>query len=107
LYLAESTVNSFDESKTELNPERFELLQNYPNPFNPSTNIRFSILNEGYVSLKIFDLLGNEVDVLVEEEHAPGIYNIQYQPDGLASGLYFYQLVAGSFVQTNKMILIN
>jgi len=94
----------------------FNLEQNYPNPFNPSTNIRFRISDLGFVTLKIFDVLGNEVALLVSEEKQPGNYEVEFSAKGgsasdgnayeLSSGIYFYKLQAGSFVDTKKMILL-
>jgi photosystem II stability/assembly factor-like uncharacterized protein len=88
------------------------LIQNYPNPFNPSTKIRYSIPHSSKVTLKVFDVLGKEVAVLVNEEKAAGEYEVEFSVgsfgDGskLSSGVYFYQLKAGSFIQTNKMVLM-
>ena len=89
----------------------FELMQNYPNPFNPSTKIQFRIADFGFVSLKVYDILGNEVATLVNEEKPAGRYEIEFNVaqvsrPAIASGVYFYQLNAGSFIQTMKMILI-
>ena len=84
----------------------FELQQNYPNPFNPTTNIRFRIAEFGFVSLKVFDLLGNEIITLVDEEKSPGVYEVEFNASNLPSGVYFYRLQAGSFNQIKKMILI-
>lgn len=93
-----------------LHPEGFALYQNYPNPFNPSTNIRFRIADFGFVSLKVYDILGNEVAVLVNEIKSSGIYNIEFSPEsGIrnpTSGIYLYQLKAGNFTQTKKMLLL-
>lgn len=93
------------------NPKQFKLSQNYPNPFNPSTTIRYSIAKREYVSLKIYDVIGNEVMTLVNEILEPGNYTQTFnselnQKQNLTSGIYFYQLRTESFVQTNKMILI-
>lgn len=94
-------------------PESFLLDQNYPNPFNPSTRIRYSIpgsrdqgsgVNE--VRLVVYDLLGREVAVLVDEKQAPGSYQVRFNAAGLTSGVYLYRLTVGSFVQTNKMVLM-
>ena len=89
-------------------PEKVSLLQNYPNPFNPSTNIEFRISNFGFVSLKIFDVLGKEVATLLNEEKAPGSYVIKYNASEyhLTSGIYFYQLRVGQFVATKKFVLV-
>jgi hypothetical protein len=88
----------------------FNLEQNYPNPFNPSTNIRFRISDFGFVSLKLFDVLGNEVAILVSEEKQPGDYEIEFNSSSIkhlpSSGIYFYQFRAGSFTDTKKMILL-
>ena len=93
-----------------LNPNEFVLYQNYPNPFNPSTTLSFVIGHSSFVSLKIYDVLGNEVAVLVNEMKSSGIYNVEFFPEsGIrnpASGIYLYQLKAGSFVDTKKMILL-
>jgi hypothetical protein len=111
-------------------PEEFLLSQNYPNPFNPSTKIKFTIpssviLSEAknLVTLKVYDVLGNEVVTLVDQEKPTGEYEIEFSAIGgslpagrhgasggntytITSGIYFYQLKAGSFIQTKKMILI-
>ena len=95
-------------------PNNFSLEQNYPNPFNPLTHIRFRISDFGFVSLKVFDVLGNEIATLVNEEKPAGVYEVEFNAATLSSGIYFYQLRAGdpstssgqSFIQTKKMILI-
>ncbi len=93
------------------NAKNFLLNQNYPNPFNPSTKISYQIPDLSKVTLKIFDILGNEVAALVDEEKMPGTYEVTFnlQPTTnhpqLTSGIYFYQLKTGSLVQTRKMIL--
>ncbi|HCY77071.1 MAG TPA: hypothetical protein DHV28_14205 [Ignavibacteriales bacterium] len=110
--------SNFTDIPTGINNEpgiitEFKLSQNYPNPFNPSTTIRYSIPNvtlsgvEGSrVQLRIYDILGNEVATLVNEYKPAGMYNVQFTMNNLASGIYFYRLQAGSFVQTKKMLLI-
>jgi hypothetical protein len=87
-------------------PENFSLSQNYPNPFNPSTSIQYAISSTQFVTLKVYDVLGNEVATLVNEHKPAGMYNVQFTMNNLASGIYFYRLTAGQFVQTKKMILI-
>ena len=87
-------------------PIEFSLSQNYPNPFNPATSIKYSIPTKQFVSLKIYNVLGKEVTVLVNEEQPEGIYNVNFDASGLSSGVYFYKLQAGSFTATHKMILI-
>lgn len=84
----------------------FHLNQNYPNPFNPTTNFEFRIPNFGFVCLKIFDLLGREVATVVNEEKPEGTYDVTWNANGLSSGVYFYQLKAGDFVQTKKLVLM-
>jgi hypothetical protein len=84
----------------------FELLQNYPNPFNPSTIIQYSVPTRSSVMLKIYDILGSEVTTLINEEKDRGVYSVNFDASGLASGIYLYRLQAGSFVQTKKMILL-
>jgi len=84
----------------------FSLQQNYPNPFNPSTTIKYSIPKQSYVTLKVYDILGREVAALVNEKKPAGVYEINWNASKLSSGVYFYQLKAGEFIQTKKMILI-
>jgi len=87
-------------------PSEFSLSQNYPNPFNPSTTIDFSIVERGLVKLKVFNLLGQEVALLVNEEKTAGHYNVDFNASQLASGIYVYQLQTNSFTATKKMILM-
>jgi hypothetical protein len=87
-------------------PDNFELSQNYPNPFNPSTLISFSIPTSGFITLKVYDVLGNEVATLVNEEKQPGVYEITWNAENISSGIYLYQLKAGNFTQTKKLILM-
>jgi len=94
------------EKSPDLWSNTFQLKQNYPNPFNPATNFEFRISDFGLVSLKIYDILGNEVATIVNEELPAGNYKYQWNADGLASGVYFYQLKAGHFVETKKLILL-
>ena len=88
------------------NPDDFRLGQNYPNPFNPATKISYSITNPGLVMLKIYDVLGNVIETLVNEEKPTGNYSIEFNATYLPSGVYFYRIQAGDFVQTKKMILL-
>jgi hypothetical protein len=98
----------------ETNPNTFSLEQNYPNPFNPSTKIRFTIPSviaretkqSQLVTLKVYDVLGNEVATLVDEEKPAGSNEVEFNTSKLSSGIYFYKLQAGSFVETRKMILM-
>ena len=84
----------------------FQLLQNYPNPFNPSTNIKYQIPEISFVTLKVYDVLGNEVATIVNEGKPPGEYEVEFGRDFLTSGIYLYRLKAGNFSATKKMILI-
>jgi hypothetical protein len=87
-------------------PESYELSQNYPNPFNPETSIKFAVPKEGFVSLKVFDLTGREVLTGVNEILKPGYYNVQIDASKLASGVYFYKLIANGFSNSKKMTLV-
>jgi hypothetical protein len=82
------------------------LAQNYPNPFNPSTTIKYSIPKQSNVTIKVFDVLGREVTTLVNKEQSQGNYEVDFDGTKLSSGIYFYRLQAGDFVETKKMILI-
>jgi hypothetical protein len=92
----------------------YSLSNNYPNPFNPSTTVKYQILEISFVTLKVYDVLGNEITTLVNEEKPAGEYEVEFnatnlpsrQGSALTSGIYFYQLKAGSFVETRKMVLI-
>ena len=112
VYSREITVNQV----TEVQPEKeivandFYLYQNYPNPFNPSTRIKYQVSNISHVTLKVYDVLGNEVVALVDEYKNAGTYEIDFNPASSiknpASGVYFYQLRAGDYLETKKMLMI-
>ena len=87
-------------------PVEYSLSQNYPNPFNPSTKITYSVASLSSVVLKIYDILGREVVTLVNEEKPTGRYEVNFNASSLASGVYFYQIKAGSFIQTKKLMLL-
>ncbi|MBK9097727.1 MAG: right-handed parallel beta-helix repeat-containing protein [bacterium] len=87
-------------------PTEFALEQNYPNPFNPSTTFRYSIPTQSKVVIKIYDILGNEIATLMDEEKSVGTYELMWNAQNLSSGIYFYQLKAGEFTQTRKMLLL-
>jgi hypothetical protein len=101
---------------SEDRPARFGLDQNYPNPFNPTTTIQFTIVsaqsgsasggNRQLTIVKVFDVLGREVATLVNEVKEPGTYTVQFSGSGLASGLYFYRLSAGQYVECRKMVVM-
>ncbi len=91
----------------------FKLEQNYPNPFNPTTNIKYSILKESFVTLKVYDILGKEITTLVNEKKPLGNYSVNFNAINLPSGVYFYRMQAipegrqaGSFVSTKKFVLL-
>ena len=87
-------------------PTLANLYQNYPNPFNPTTRINYEIPERSFITLKVYDVLGNEVAALVNEDRSIGNYTIEFDATTLPSGIYFYRLQAGSFVETKKMILM-
>ncbi len=97
-----TSVKQFNSSE----PELFLLHQNYPNPFNPSTNIKFQLPNSNFVTLTVWDVLGREVAMLVNEELEAGSYQATFDGKGLASGMYFYKLNVGGLTASRKMILI-
>lgn len=99
-------VLSNDVVKDNEIPEEYFLSQNYPNPLNPTTVINYEIPETGNVSLVIFDILGREVETLINEEKPAGRYEIRFDGTRLASGVYFYQLKAGNFISTKKLILL-
>jgi hypothetical protein len=87
-------------------PNEYRLCQNYPNPFNPSTTIRYELKEAGRASLKVFDLLGQEVATLVDGEKAAGLHSVEFEAGRLASGLYFYTLRTNSNAMTLTMMLL-
>jgi len=96
------------ESEETILPEKYSLSQNFPNPFNPNTSIQYSLSENMFVTLKVYDILGNEIAALVNEKQDRGIYSIQFSSVDyqLSSGIYFYRLEAGSFVETKRMMLL-
>jgi predicted GH43/DUF377 family glycosyl hydrolase len=99
-----SIVTSVEDEQTL--PISYKLFQNYPNPFNPTTTIKYQIPELSFAAIKVFDILGKEVVTLVNEEKPAGYYEVEFNATSLASGIYFYQLQAGSLVETKKMVLI-
>jgi hypothetical protein len=87
-------------------PSDFSLMQDYPNPFNPSTTIQYAVPKLGLVSLTVYDLLGREVAVLVDGERPAGIHSVVWDASAQTSGVYFYRLQAGTFIDTKKLILL-
>ena len=98
-------ITSLENNQTDL-PGDFTISQNYPNPFNPSTIIKFQVPNSSFVNLIVYDVLGNEVATLVNEEKPTGSYEVNFKAANLSSGVYLYKLQAGDFIQTKKMILM-
>jgi hypothetical protein len=87
-------------------PKTYSLAQNYPNPFNPSTRIRFEIPNSGFVTLKVYDVLGKEVKTLVNQNLTAGVKEVDFDASNFPSGVYFYSVKAGNFTETKKMVLV-
>jgi hypothetical protein len=107
LYGSSKNNNVTGIAADEVNPpSTFELYQNYPNPFNPSTKISWQYPVAGHQSIKVYDVLGNEVATLVDEHKTAGSYEVEFDASNLSSGVYLYKLQAGNFVETKKMILL-
>ena len=104
--LGKQTVVGVEESPARTIPSKFTLAQNYPNPFNMSSVIKYSIPQSSQITLKIFNTLGEEIETLVNEEKSVGTYELTWNAAGLPSGVYFYRIVAGDFVESKKMILV-
>ena len=103
---ASASFTSVKEFESLMPPVNYILYQSYPNPFNPSTNISFSIPKKSYIILKVFDIIGREVETLANQELSAGNYTRQFFAYKLPSGIYFYRLQAGAFTQTKKFILL-
>ncbi len=106
LYTNNGGVTFVEEEKIDEIPTEFLLSNNYPNPFNPSSSLSYSIAKSVLVTLKVYDVLGTEIETLVNEEKSTGTYELNWNASNLPSGVYFYRLQAGDFVQTRKMILL-
>ena len=98
------TISSLENETDNRTITSYELSQNYPNPFNPSTTIQFALPQAAFVSLEVFNIVGERVDVLVSQELNSGQYNYTWNGLTLTSGVYFYRLKAGNFVETRKMM---
>ena len=98
------TITSIE--KNDIVADKFYLSQNYPNPFNSNTNIQYAISSSQFVTLKVYDVLGKEIASLVNEEKRLGTHSVNFDASILASGIYYYQLRAGEFVETKKLILL-
>ena len=104
-FSAPFTITGIEDEKNKI-PTEYLLNQSYPNPFNPSTKISWQSPVRSRQVLKIFDVIGNEIATLVDEEKEAGYHSIDFNGSDLPSGVYFYQLRAGSFVQTKQMLLL-
>lgn len=104
-FLIDNTV-SVEEKEDLSNPTEFNLEQNYPNPFNPSTKINYQIPESGFVSLKVYNILGNEVMNLVNENKAVGRYTVTFNASSLSSGVYIYAIKVNDFQSVKKMLLM-
>lgn len=107
-FLADTLFRStiVDVKNQEQLPTSYSLWQNYPNPFNPSTTIHFEIPKETHITLKVYNMLGQEVLIVLDEKRSPGRYNIRIDASSLASGVYFYRFVSEDFSSTKKLILV-
>jgi len=105
LYVLKTTFNITGGVNNSQVPEKFELKQNYPNPFNPSTTIKYSLLNAGYVSLKVYDITGKLVATLADGYGTAGEHTVNFDASNLGTGIYFYSLRADSYSESKKMIL--
>ena len=106
LHTTNGGVSFVEEEQIDEVPAEFLLMQNYPNPFNPSTKIRYSVPQSSNVIIKVFDILGNEIETLVNEEKSKGTYEITWYAATLPSGVYFYQLKSNNYIATKKMVLL-
>ncbi len=103
--LVNESVNIGSQAEDETIPTKYSLSDNYPNPFNPSTVIQYELPNNGFVSLKVYDILGDIIETLVNQYQAKGRYSIKFNANNLSSGIYLYRLQSGSFIATKKMLL--
>ena len=99
-------VSFVEEEEIEEIPNEYALSQNYPNPFNPGTKIKYSIPQSSTVVIKVLDIIGNEIEILIADVKQTGTYELTWYVENLPSGIYFYQLQAGNFVETKKMVLM-
>ncbi|MGB5848244.1 MAG: YCF48-related protein, partial [Ignavibacteriaceae bacterium] len=106
LHTTNGGVTFVEDQEIDKIPTEYNLSNNFPNPFNPSTKIKYSVPQSSKVVIKVFDILGNEIETLVNEEKDVGTYEITWYAEQLSSGVYFYKLQAGNFVETKKMVLM-
>ena len=100
------TINVTGVSDNSTSPSTFKLFDNYPNPFNPSTVIKYSVAKNSFTTLNVYNSVGKLVTTLVNETKTSGTYEVEFNAEGLSSGIYYYKLTAGSFSETKKMILL-
>ena len=105
-WLENTTIITHLEDESYNIPDQFHLYQNYPNPFNPTTKISYQIPETGFVSIKVYDVLGNNIATLINGQKPKGKYEVEFDAIGLTSGIYYYQLKTDEFVETKKMILM-
>jgi hypothetical protein len=98
-------VSAIDEDRNNT-LTNFDLSQNFPNPFNPATVIKYRVPSTNHITIIIYDLLGNEIEVLIDEEKTSGVYEVKWNAETFSSGVYIYQLKAGEFTSTKKMVLV-
>ena len=120
IYYKKGAIITDVDEESDIIPTKYSIKQNYPNPFNPITTIEYTIPTSPYptpyqgegtrerffVRLKVYDVLGNEIATLINEEKQPGTYSVQFDGSKLSSGIYFYQLRANIFVETKKMVIM-
>jgi hypothetical protein len=100
------TTSVYDDNSSNIIPQQFQLSQNYPNPFNPTSRIRYDLPKASFVKISVYDILGREIRVLVNEEKIPGVHEVNFDAKYLASGIYFYTIRTKDFTQSKKMILM-
>ena len=105
IYKSIDPVSDVEEISSSM-PKAFNLEQNYPNPFNPSTTINYSVPELSFVTIIVYDVLGNEIEILANEEKPAGNYETEFYVTDLPSGIYFYKLQASSFIETKKMVFM-
>ncbi len=106
MMILQNDITTDIEEEIEIIPEEFTLMQNFPNPFNPTTKISYSIPADGFVTLKVYDILGNEISNLVSEDKLAGNYEIDFNGSDLASGVYLYVLRYDNNMLSKKMVLL-
>ena len=105
LTINRKSISNGDNGDAEV-PFEYSLLQNFPNPFNPQTLIQYSVPNQVNVRIEVFDILGRNIGVLVDEQKQAGNHRVLFNASNIASGTYFYRITAGDFIQTNKMAVV-